>query len=118
MDSQMLVRRIVFVVRLFGRTIIGTLGPIHSVSVTFFRSSGHDTNIFFIPHPPFETMEFNLIRTHEECLVEDFCYFFSMHPNTTKPSQLWCCRSLNTQIARKNFRVAFPDTLQLFEDSP
>ena len=65
----MLVRRLVVVVRIFGRAIVGTLGPTHSVSVTFLIYSGHDTNLLFIIRPPFETTGFNLVHTREECLV-------------------------------------------------
>ena len=99
----MLVVILVVVVGLFGHDVVGTLVPIWFADVAFFRSSAYDINILFILHPPFEATSFNLIRTCEEFVVEELCYFLAMHPNIIKPSQQgvqgfrkpWCCGLLN-----------------------
>ena len=84
----MLVRRLVVIIGLFGHAIAGTLGPIHSASVAFFCSYGHDTNIPLIIRPSFEATAFILVRTRDKFLVEEFCYFIDMHPNINKsPNQ-------------------------------
>ena len=102
--DQMLVIRLVFIVGLFRHAVVRNIGPIHSVSVALFHSYGHETNLLFILRPPFEATAFNLIRTREEFVVKEFCYFFAMHPNITKPFRLgvhgfrqpWCCILFNT----------------------
>ena len=85
-EIQMLVRRILVVVGLFDCVIVRTIGPIHSVSVTFFHYYRHDTNLLLIIRPYFEATAFNLICTCKECVVEEICYSFLMNPNITKPS--------------------------------
>ena len=99
----MLVRRFVVFVGLFGRAIVRALSPIHSVSVSLLCSSGKDTNLLLMIRPTFETLEFNFVRTHGECVFKESCYFLAIHPNIAKHlrlgvhgfQRLWCCSLLH-----------------------